>query len=191
MNKISPAGPEDAKAKKNKAYRKARTRCVVTFLKNSAQRAAENRNCIGKAGRRWNLLYWNDRCSICACYWNRSCRYGRGCSGLNHRMLATRWRDSTAPEIPQAFKVDTSCPKYGNYDMTPYHTDNFTDIIIHPRGEENINIAAYYYPGDPSRNVAGETIILTRLGQQNKVHTASSSTYTSTTWIQRGFNRYT
>ena len=45
--------------------------------------------------------------------------------------------------------------------MTPYHTDNFTDIIIHPRGEEDVNIAAYYYPGDPSRNVAGETIILT------------------------------
>ncbi len=50
MNKISPAGPEDAKAKKNKAYRKrmSRTQSMYLFLKNSAQRAAENRNCIGK-----------------------------------------------------------------------------------------------------------------------------------------------
>ena len=166
MNKVSPTGPEDdlaaKKAKKN-AYRKrmSRTQSVYLFLKNSAQKAAEHRRCIGK----WvgcgvccigtiialsvliigivgasMVVAVPDR--ITGCYCNKM-------EGLE------------APEIPQVFQTDTSCSKYNNYDMTPYHTDNFTDIIIHPRGEENVNIGAYYYPGDSSRNVAGETIILT------------------------------
>ena len=163
MNKISPAGLEDAKAKKNKAYRKrmSRTQSVYLFLKNSAQRAAENRNCIGK----W---VGGGICCIGTIVALSVLIIGIVAAGMVVAVpdlitgcYCNKMEGLTAPEIPQAFKVDTSCPKYGNYDMTPYHTDNFTDIIIHPRGEEDVNIAAYYYPGDPSRNVAGETIILT------------------------------
>jgi hypothetical protein len=165
-NKVSPSCETTkdgvVSSSKNK-YRKrmSRTQSVYLFLKNSMEKAAERRKCITK---------WVG-CGMCCI--GTIIALSVLIIGIIGASMVTSVPDPitkcycnkmeglTAPEIPKVFKVDTSCPKYANYDMTPYHTDNFTDMTIHPRGEEDVDIAAYYYPGDPSRNVDGETVILT------------------------------
>eukprot|EP00938_MAST-03A_sp_MAST-3A-sp1_P004649 g4649.t1 len=118
-----------AKANKSKAYRKrmSRTQSVYLFLKNSAQRAAENRNCIGKwvgggmccigtiialsvliIGIIAAAMVVAVPDMITGCYCNKM-------EGL------------TAPEIPQAFKTDTSCPLNYGYNVTHVWTESTLD----------------------------------------------------------------